>query len=99
MAEHLGCTPEQVAAAEEGKGALIGAIEQLRGKGKTLDPLDIEDPGEVDKFIASNELLDPESPEEMFEPLHKRGLARSWARGRAMVAGRFGRGQGRRAKR
>ena len=98
MAEHLGCTPERVAAAEKGEGSLLGAIEKLRGKGKTLDPLDIELPDDFDEFIASNELLDPERPEELFEPLHKRGLAKSWARGRAMVAGRSRR-HGGRAKR
>ena len=89
IAEHLDCSAEDVAA-EEGKcGSMIGAIDALRGTGKTLELLQMEDVGEVEEFIAANELLDPESAEAMFDPIAKRGLARSWARGRAMIDARL----------
>ena len=88
LAEHLGCSPEQVSAAEAHSKSMVNAIEALRGKGKTLELLTMEDLGAADDFIASNELLDPESPDAMLDPIAKRGLARSWARGRAMFARR-----------
>ena len=91
MAEHLGCTAEAVAEAEGKTGSLVAAIEALRGSGKTLDPLDLVAPDGVEKFIADNELLDPEEPEELFEPLARRGLASSWARGREMIGERLAR--------
>ena len=31
---------------------------------------------DVEKWLADNELLDPEGPEEMFKPLSQRGLLR-----------------------
>jgi phosphatidylserine/phosphatidylglycerophosphate/cardiolipin synthase-like enzyme len=36
IAEHLDCTPEEVAAGEAACGSMIGAIEALRGQGRTL---------------------------------------------------------------
>ena len=45
----------------------------------------------AEEFIASNELLDPESPEAMLDPIGKRGLAKSWAKGRAAIGKRLGR--------
>jgi hypothetical protein len=90
IAEHLDCTPEAVAAEERKCGSMIGAIEALRGTGKTLELL-MEDVGEVEEFIAEHELLDPRRAEAMFEPIGKRGLARSWARGRALIGARIGR--------
>ena len=91
LAEHLGCSPEQFAEAEAQSESMVDAIEALRGKGKTLELLPMEDLGAADDFIASNELLDPESPDAMLDPIAKRGLAKSWARGRAMFARRKGR--------
>ena len=94
MSEHLGCSEADVAAAEKAGGSLIAAVEALRGEGKTLDPLELDRPGEVEKFIADNELLDPVEPQEIFEPLARRGLARSWTRGREMIGERLRRQRG-----
>ena len=91
IAEHLGCTAEEVAAKEQACGSMVGAIETLRGNGKTLEPLPMEKLGQVDEFIADHELLDPERPELLFEPLGKQGLAKGWARGRSMIEARLGR--------
>jgi hypothetical protein len=79
----------QFAEAEGQESSMVGAIEALRGEGKTLELLDMETLGATKEFIAANELLDPERPEEMLDPIAKRGLAKSWAKGRAM----FGRRQ------
>ena len=81
IAEHLDCPPEEVAAREEAGGSMVDAIEAMRGEGKTLELLEMEDLDEVESFIADSELLDPENPEEMFEPFGKHGLAHSWAKG------------------
>ena len=68
---------------------MIGAIDMLRRAGKTLEPLEIEELGGVEAFIADHELLDPDRPEELFEPMGRHGLAQSWARGREMIEARL----------
>ncbi|HET9429195.1 MAG TPA: phospholipase D-like domain-containing protein [Allosphingosinicella sp.] len=85
LAEHLGCSIEDYEDAESRAGSMIAAIEEMLGTGKTLDPLEVEEPGVVEEFIADNELLDPESADQMFEATTRRGLARSWSAGRARL--------------
>lgn len=92
--EHLGCSPEEFEEAERRHGSMLAAIEALRSDGRSLVPLPMEELGSAEKFIATNELLDPESPEAMFEPVARRGLSRSWAQGRAMIAHRLARRRG-----
>jgi hypothetical protein len=89
LAEHLGCNEEQFAQAEQKALSMVDAVEALRGDGKTLELLDMEKLGATEEFIAANELLDPESPDAMLDPIAKRGLAKSWARGRRLIEGRF----------
>lgn len=83
IAEHLGVAPPVFAAAFDSRGSLIDAIEALRGDEKTLDLLDLVKPGPLDKFIADNELLDPESADGFMEPLRERGLRKHWLQGKA----------------
>ncbi|WP_309603497.1 phospholipase D-like domain-containing protein [Sphingomonas sp.] len=90
LAEHLDCTPDEFAAAEKEHGSMVKAIEALIGPGKSLELLPMEGLSDAEEFIASNELLDPESPEAMLDPIGKRGLAKSWAKGRAAIGQRFG---------
>ena len=89
LGEHLDCAPEEVAAREAAAGSMIAAIEALSGAGKTLELLEMEEVGGVEGLIADNEVLDPESADEMFEPFGKHGMAQSWAKGRAMIATRM----------
>ena len=91
LGEHLDCSPKQFAAAEKKHGSMVDAIEALIGPGKSLELLPMEELSDAQEFIASNELLDPESPEAMLDPIGKRGLARSWAKGRAAIGRRLGR--------
>ncbi|WP_324806729.1 phospholipase D-like domain-containing protein [Sphingomonas sp. LY29] len=91
IAEHLGCSSEQFAEAEAQAESMVDAIEALRGSGKTLELLDMEKLGAAEDFIASNEILDPECVDDMFDPIGKRGLKQSWARGRAAIGRRMGR--------
>lgn len=85
IAEHLDVAPAKVAAEFERTGSLIETIEALRGNARSLNPLDLLPPGPMDEFIADNELLDPTSPEAMFESLTERGLRKSWHRGRSWM--------------
>lgn len=82
IAEHLGAAPEDVSRHFDASGSLIATIEALRGDGRSLELLDLIPPGPLDEFIAENELLDPTSPDAMFEGLAERGLKKSWHRGR-----------------
>ncbi len=88
LAEHLGCTADEFFEAEKRSGSMTRALEALRGEGKTLDLLELDSIGPAQEFIADHELLDPESADEMLDPIATRGLAKSWAKGRAMFSAR-----------
>jgi len=64
IAEHLGAAWEDIAAAIEKAGSLIGAIESLPKGARTLVPLSGEVPPDVDRWVPESELLDPEKPVE-----------------------------------
>ena len=76
LAEHLGVSIEQVTATIAQTGSLIGAVEALRSDGRSLRPYQAPNLNGVKAWIADNEVLDPEGPAEMFEPLSRRGLFR-----------------------
>ncbi len=76
IAEHLDTPVEKVAAEIDARGSLIGAIEALRGRGKTLKPYEIPDLNAVEKWLADNEVLDGEAPGDVFEDMAKGGLLR-----------------------
>lgn len=80
LAEHLGVAVDRVAAVHRESGSLIAAIERLRGHGRSLRPYEVPDLGKTEEWLADNEVLDPEGPEEMFEPFAKRGLFRRLGR-------------------
>ncbi len=82
IAEHLGVEQNHVATTIGETGSLIATIERLRGTGKTLRPYEVPDLTAVEAWLADNEILDPEGPEEMFESLEKRGLFRRLRRAR-----------------
>jgi len=66
----------------EQSGSLIETIERLRGPGRSLRPYEVPDLDGVEKWLADNEVLDPEGPAEMFEPTTRRGLFRGRLRKR-----------------
>lgn len=76
LAEHLGCNEKQVRAIFDKTKSLITTIETLRGGGRTLRPYEIDNLSDVEKFLADNEVLDPEGPEPAFELLAGRPLFR-----------------------
>ncbi|HLO75001.1 MAG TPA: VTT domain-containing protein, partial [Magnetospirillum sp.] len=64
LAEHLGVGPDTVAAAEAATGSLTGAIATLRGRQRTLVPLDDREPAEIVQLLSESSLPDPEEPVE-----------------------------------
>lgn len=77
LAEHLGCPVETVEQTLRAHGeSLIATIETLRSHpGKTLKPYETPELNEVEKWLADNEVLDPEGGD-VLEPLSQRGLFR-----------------------
>lgn len=83
IAEHLGCTLDQIAHAIAGEGSLIAAIEKLRQReGRTLRPYETPNLDDVTAWLADHEVLDPENPEDLFEPIASGGLFRRLRRPR-----------------
>ncbi len=76
IAEHLAVDVEVVTTMIAETGSLIETIERLRGQGKSLCAYEAPDLTAVEEWLADNEVLDPEGPEEMFESFAKRGLFR-----------------------
>ena len=79
LAEHLGTETDAVAAEFERTGSLISAIDALRrASARTLRPYQTPDLSAVEKWLADNDVLDPEGPEEGFEALTKHRLLGGW---------------------
>jgi phosphatidylserine/phosphatidylglycerophosphate/cardiolipin synthase-like enzyme len=68
IAEHLGADPAEVRSACLEKDSLIAAIERLRGEGRTLLPFRPPEFSAALTAVAKSELLDPEGPDQPFEP-------------------------------
>lgn len=80
LAEHLGVSVDEIAARFQEKESLIAAIESLRGDGRTLVPYEIPELSGIEEWLADNEILDPNGPDEIFEPPAQRGLFAKWRR-------------------
>ncbi|KAA0690944.1 phospholipase [Neorhizobium sp. P12A] len=84
LAEHLGVDPDEVTQTVARTASVIGAIEVLRevrtaghpGSGSTLVPYHTPEISDMEQWLADNEILDPEGPEAVIEPMERRGLFR-----------------------
>ena len=77
IAEHCGIEPDQAEAELESHGSMIAMLSARSQAGKHLAPFVLRDLTEAEKAVADNALLDPERPEDMFEPIsRRRGLFR-----------------------
>lgn len=77
LAEHVGMRIEDVAAQLAAHGSMTQLIEAAPRIGKRLDAFVLRPLTEAEKAVADNALLDPERPEDLFEPFSKRrGLFR-----------------------
>ena len=62
LGEHLGVEAAAVADAIHRNQSLIAGIESLRGRRRTLEPLDISLDPELDKLVPDAAIIDPERP-------------------------------------
>src|SRR5690606_4895662 len=74
LGEHLGVEPSVISQRLRETGSLIAAIEQLRGEGRSLKPFEPPEFSDAEKAVTENQLLDPESADEPFEPAARPGL-------------------------
>jgi len=72
LAEHLGVSPDRVVAKLEETGSLISTIDGLRTAGRSLRDYTLPELAPIQQWLVDTKLLDPEGPEEMFEPLARR---------------------------
>lgn len=75
-AEHLDVTPDEFARMFDATESLIEAVEQLRGQGRTLKPYLPPALTRLGTFLAERQLLDPDGPEQTFDPFARRSLFR-----------------------
>lgn len=81
LAEHCGVSEDDVEAGIEKHGsmaAMIVALNQAspRRTGKYCEALPLKPLSEAERALGASEVLDPERPGEMFEPIEHRGLFR-----------------------
>ena len=76
LAEHCGISNDEVASLLEKHGSMRAMVDALEPEGKHLAPLPIEALNGVEKALADSSVLDPERPDDRFEPISKRGLFR-----------------------
>ena len=76
LAEHCGLSPEEVPDMLRRHGSMIAMIDSLPGLGRHLSRLPLDDLGEFKSDLADSEIMDPERPDDRFEPIARRGLFR-----------------------
>ncbi len=76
LAEHLGATPKDVAGTHARTGSLIQTIEHVRKPGRTLRDYQPIALAEAEKWLADNEILDPNDPDDVFPAILKPGWPR-----------------------
>ena len=62
LAEHLGSTPEEVAALIGETRSLVATIERLSTSGRRLAELEIREVGEFEEALSETDFVDPERP-------------------------------------
>jgi len=78
LAEHCGLEEEEVPQLIARHGGMAAMIEHLGlERGRTLRRYELPELNSVQETLAESSILDPEKPEEMFEPYAKGGLFRS----------------------
>ena len=76
LAEHLDVSPDRIDGVFAETGSLIRTIDSLRSSGRSLVPYQVPDLHDVEKWLADNEVLDPNGPSEMLENLTQGKLLR-----------------------
>lgn len=77
LAEHSGLSFDEVEAQLAAHGSMIALFDSAQATGKRVQPFALRPLSDAEKAFADNALLDPERPEELFEPFStRRGLFR-----------------------
>ncbi|MDE2595730.1 MAG: phospholipase [Sphingomonadales bacterium] len=77
LAEHCGIDAERIPALLEQHGTMAAMIDALAMPGKRLQPFVLRELTDTEKAVADSALLDPERPQDIFEPMsRRRGLFR-----------------------
>ncbi len=77
LAEHSGLDREVIVAELARHGSMIRLLDEAPRTGKRVEPFILRPLTDTEKAVADNALLDPERPDELFEPFSKRrGLFR-----------------------
>lgn len=77
LAEHCGVDVARIPALLTQHGSMAAMILALDMPGKRLEPFVLRELTDTEKAVADSALLDPERPEDMFEPIYRRrGLFR-----------------------
>ena len=74
LAEHCGVSPDDLDAMIAAQGSMMGAVRTVSGNGRHLKRLELPELTEAEKAVADNAVLDPEHPDDLFEPLTSPGL-------------------------
>lgn len=80
LAEHLGVSPDDVTAIMRQTGSLTATIDSLRGQGRSLVAYTLPETTQAEDWLAESEILDPNGPDDMLEPLANRGLFKGWGK-------------------
>ncbi len=81
VCEHLGLQAREFdPVLEDCSGSLLRALERLRGRGRTLEPLRPRDVADDDSALAENEFLDPERTPPSLSEQVARGISGAVAR-------------------
>ena len=72
LAEHLGTTVDRIAKMFEDTGSLIETIQLCRSTGTTLRDYQLPDLNDVEKMLAENDILDPQSADDNFAALNRK---------------------------
>jgi phosphatidylserine/phosphatidylglycerophosphate/cardiolipin synthase-like enzyme len=76
VAEHLGVSADAVREKIAARRSLVAAIEELRGRPRTLRRYETPDLSGVEAWLAEHDILEPTDDDEPFEPLAKRKVLR-----------------------
>lgn len=74
LAEHCGVSPEKMSEKLNNGVSMREAVEQLRHKGRRLERLALPALTDAEKALADKAMLDPETPDEFFEPFAKKSI-------------------------
>jgi len=94
LSEHLDESPERVDETEQMRGSMLEAVEELRGGGRTLRPLEDHTPEWVEELVPESTFYDPEKPTDIEElayffigpELSKPGRRYHWPAAAALLA-------------